>query len=780
MSGGSNEEKTWSRDDLQPFDRLSSPIWVFDIVGRTMWWANKAGLRVWNAPTLEELLARDYESDMSEATRTRIDAYLVRFERGETVEEPWTYYPKGEAAVSVNVILSGIRIDEDGGRIAALNEASQPLIRAESYERRAVEALRHTAVAVSLFDAQGQSLFENSASLQTVGRAPSPSLWDRFEDPDEATRARQRLEARKPYRAKTKLRMATGSRWYGIDAQPTRDPVAATPAILVSARDITAQREAQAALVEAKRVADRANRAKSAFLANMSHEIRTPMNGVLGMSSLLLETPLSDEQRGCVEAIHLSANGLLSIINDVLDLSKIDAQKLTLEEIEFDLRDIVEEALQIQSSAAAEKGLELASLVERAIPRTLRGDPGRLRQVLTNLLGNAVKFTPHGEVTAAVSLVEHDQATVLLRFEIRDTGIGLSPEARRSVFDPFVQADDSTTRKFGGTGLGLAIARQLSLMMGGEIGVHDQEGPGSTFWFTARLARIPGVEAPAPDPELAGIRALVVDEHETSRAALMQLLTEQGVEVDGCASPQQAHARLEEGAYRVVMVDKEVRDTDGSPLSESLFEKIRTSDALAPIRTLLLSRIGTGGSAAMECDTEVDGYLVKPVRRANLSMTLRAALRPQGNPADRARDDAELEPMVDPGSSRTRPRTGPRILVAEDNTINQMVIRKMLERLGARVDVVTNGEEAIAAASAGGYALVFMDCQMPVLDGYEATRRIRELPGPHRTTPVVAMTAHAMTGDRERCLDAGMDDYVPKPVQPQELQRVLGRFVSEA
>ena len=290
MSDGNDGREFWTWADLRRFDRLASPIWVFDIIARTMWWANRAALRIWDAPTLEALLDRDFASDMSKATMTRLDDYLARFEKGETIEESWTYYPRGASAVCVDVILSGIHIDETGGRLAMLNEASLPRTKAESYERRAVEALRHTGVLVSLFDTEGSSLFENPASLKTVGQAPSRSLWERFDDPDEATRARQRLEAGQSYHGNTRLRAATGSRWYGMDVWPTRDPVAGTPAILVNARDITEQREAEAALIEAKRVADRANRAKSSFLANMSHEIRTPMNGVLGMSSLLLET----------------------------------------------------------------------------------------------------------------------------------------------------------------------------------------------------------------------------------------------------------------------------------------------------------------------------------------------------------------------------------------------------------------------------------------------------------------------------------------------------------
>ncbi|MEX1363504.1 MAG: response regulator [Nannocystaceae bacterium] len=758
---------------MQAFELLSSAVWVFDIVARQMWWANAAATRLWNAPSLEALLARDFSSDMSESTRTRLDAYLRRLRTGQVFEESWTFYPQG-TAVSVHCVLSGIHIDEDGGRLALLLQTSGPQTSNEAYERRAIEALHHTRVVVALFDPRGRALFENPASLEAFGQGPSaPALWDRFADPPEATRARETLERSQPYHAETLLQTAKGPQWYGIDAWPSRDPVAARRAILVNARDITEQRRAEAALIEATRTANAANQAKSTFLANMSHEIRTPMNGVLGLSRLLLDTPLSEDQRGCVDAIHLSAKGLLSIINDVLDLSRIDANKLTLDLGPLDPRDIVEEALQIQSSAAAHKDLELASFIDREVPHALRGDAGRLRQVLTNLLANAVKFTHEGDVTVTVSVAERSEGSVLLRFEVRDTGIGISAEAREHVFEPFAQADTSTTRRFGGTGLGLTIAKQLTSMMSGDIGLEDPNdhlnGGGSTFWFTARLGEVPSAVATPPPSQFDGVWALVVDEHHASRRALVQQLAELGIEAHGSAEADAALARLrDEGSPhrpRLVLVDALTRCADGT----SLVGAIQADPSLGDVRLVLVSRVGTRTSKAPDPTAVSHAHMLKPIRRANLVALLETVLEPP---------PPSTEPPGQPTAPPPIPRVEPRVLVAEDNAINQMVIRKMLRRFGIQADVVSNGEDAVAAAEAGGYALVLMDCQMPVLDGYEATRRIRRLAGPHCTTPIVAMTASAMAGDRERCLAAGMDGYLPKPVELSSLAELLERFIA--
>ncbi len=641
--------RRWTRHDLQALEVLSSPVWVFDIRGHAMWWANQAAVRLWGAESLDALLARDYASDMSEATRTRLDNYYASFEAGETLEESWTLYPTGAGAVSVTCVLSGIRIDDD--RLGMLVEASSPRSDVHADELRAVEALRHTRVLVSLFDAEGQPLFENPAAQRTFTQATtSPPLWSRFADPQEAQRARRALEDGETYSGEALLRTTHAERWYGIDARPTHDPVAATQAILVNARDITEQREAEAALLESKRVADRANQAKSVFLANMSHEIRTPMNGVLGMSSLLLDTRLDDDQREHVETIRLSAGNLLEIINDILDLSKIEAHKLTLEEIDFDLRTTVAGALQLHAEAAAAKGLELASSIDATVPTVVRSDPGRLRQVLLNLLSNAIKFTERGGVTVSVGVAERSSTHITLRYEVRDTGIGIDPDARERIFDSFIQADSTTTRKFGGTGLGLAIAKELASMMGGDIGLGETEGEGSTFWFTTRSSIVAQLPLPTERSSVEGAGALVVGDAKPSRPT-----------------------------------------TSGGP------------------------------------------------------------------------PDAKQQ-----------------VLVVEDNRINQKVVCRMLDRLGASADVVSDGEEAVRAVTESAYALVLMDCQMPVLDGYEATRRIRGLAEPRGRVPIVAMTAGAMTGDRERCLEAGMDDYITKPIEMTELEAVLERFLERA
>jgi len=736
----------------------------------------------------EEIVGKPISILTPPERRAEILEILEKVRRGEAVQQFETIRTKKEGQ-QIHIALLVSPIKDESGRILGVSAIGRDITErknAEEAARRSDARIRRLVesniVGVAIGDLSGRIIDANDAFLLLVGYSredlsSGKMRWDNMSPPEYRDSDRQAIEQL----GSVGIALPWEKEFFHKDGRRVAILIGiATVAIsgggiecISFILDISERKQLEQQLHRAKLAAEAANRAKSEFLANMSHEVRTPLNGIMGMTDLVLETQLTPEQREYLDTVKVSADSLLTVVNDILDFSKIEAGKIDLEAIDFNLRDCLDSTLKTLALRADGKGLELLCEIAPGVPEVTRGDSSRLRQIVVNLVGNAIKFADKGEVTLKVQVEAEDARDRILRFTVSDTGIGIPKEKLESIFDPFTQADSSTTRKHDGTGLGLTISMRLVQMMGGRISVESEVGRGSQFHFTTRIAVAkakkinPGVDV-SPDI-VPGRKILVVDDNRTNRRILESMLHRWQMKPTSVQDGEEALAQLatarEAGqAYGLILTDMHMPKMDGF----ALVERIRQRPELAAATIMMLTSAGYQGDADRCRHLGVAAYLLKPIRQSDLREAIAHVLG--------ARKQESATPLIAPFSLQDsqHPRAYLNVLLAEDNRVNQQLVTRLLEKRGHRVLVAANGLEVLEALKKEHFDLVLMDVQMPEMDGLEATVAIREKEkGSAFHQPIIALTAHAIKGDREICVAAGMDGYLTKPIRPNELDDIL-------
>jgi len=740
------------------------------------------------AAALRHLMAEDFAVILLDVRMPIMDGFetaaLIRLRRQSemtpiifvTAHEAGEIGPARYAEGAVDFITAPIDVDELRAKVSVFAkifiQAQVVAAKAREVQRSAdqLRLLTETApIGIFQTDADHRYTYTNARWAEITGVPSATAVgqgWDILVDEEQHSRMAAEFEEspdHSEFSARFERPVAGSSpRILLLHSKAMLGDDGATTGWVGTLADITSEAGAEAAMAEARDQADKASSLKSDFLANMSHEIRTPMNGVIGLTELLLETDLNENQREFAQTLSNSGQALLTVINGILDFSKIETGKLEVEDVEFSVQTIVDDVVDLLAPSARAKGLDLMASLDRSVPAVVSGDPSRLRQVLTNLAGNAIKFTHSGEVAIRVTAVRaagSRRSETVLRFELTDTGVGIAPDKLAMIFEPFTQADTSTTREYGGTGLGLAISSQLVTLMRGEVGTSSVVGTGSTFWFTVKvqaLADEGAFERWSPDSDLAGVRILVVDDNDTQRSILSDYLTRWGMTVDTADSAANAwdalHTAVDDGRpITVALVDQSMHKLNAVNLATAIH-----TDSTLETRLVLMTEEGSVDLAELEAGAS----LSKPIHREDLRAALRRALD-VADPAD--------DPTADGGEgARVDPAFG-RLLVVEDNLINQMVAVAILTKAGYLVDTARNGAEAVRSAASQQYDAILMDCHMPQMNGYQATAAIRLQEGATHHTPIIALTAGARGEDRERCLQEGMDEYLSKPVRKAPL-----------